>query len=258
MTGQRWRLTPEELGVIWPLTGLSRFPFPFDVRPTAATVREQHAVDAAARARLAAGHVLAGDRLDPDLHSVLLVLARPRSALDAVGFVGDRPADLVRVLAARSGTVGVLAVQLPGHAEDAGGDLLLETVPAAGLPVALVRALPSAAPGRSAAVRVAPQDTASGGSGSGAQTARTSGSTLAARQLTELTAGRLDGAGQIAATAVAPSGAVVRECHLRWFDRPGDGRYLLRHDDAVTVQPATSTDIVEAARQQLDAVLRRV
>ncbi|UZJ24596.1 ESX secretion-associated protein EspG [Rhodococcus antarcticus] len=156
MNGQRWRLTPEEVQVVWPLTGVSRLPFPFDVRPTAATVDEQRAVDAAARARLATGHVLAGGRLDPDLHSALLVLVRPRAALDAVGFLGDRPSDLVRILAARSGTSGVLAVQLPGLAEDAGGDLLGQTVPAAGLPAAPVRALPPAPPGRSGAVRVGP------------------------------------------------------------------------------------------------------
>lgn len=258
MNGQRWRLNPEEVGVIWPLTGVSRLPFPFDVRPTAATVDEQRATDAAARARLAVGHVLAGDRLDPDLHSALLVLARPRAALDALGFVGDRPADVVRVLAARSGTVGVLALQLPGHAEDAGGDLLVETVPVAGLAAALVRALPPAAPGRSAAVRVAPQDTAADESGSVLRSVRPNASQLAVQQLTELTAGRMDGAGQIAASAVAPGGAVLRECHVRWFDLPGDGRYLLRHDADVTVQPANSTMMVEAARQQLDELLRRV
>ena len=258
MNGQRWRLTPEEVQVVWPSTGVSSLPFPFDVRPTAATVDEQRAVDATARARLAAGHVLVGDRLDPDLHSALLVLARPRAALDAVGFVGDRPADLVRILAARSGTVGVLAVQLPGRAEDAGGDLLVETVPATALPAALVRALPPAAPGRSAAVRVAARDTAPDESGSVLRSVRPNASQHAVQQLVRLTAGRMEGAGQIAASAVAPGGAVRRDCRVRWFDRPGDGRYLLRHDADVTVQPAGGTDVVEAARQQLDGLLRRV
>jgi hypothetical protein len=258
VNGQRWRLTPEEVQVIWPLTGVSRLPFPFDVRPTAATVDEQRAVDAAARARLATGHVLAGGRLDPDLHSALLVLARPRAALDAVGFVGDRPSDLVRILAARSGTSGVLAVQLPGLAEDAGGDLLVETVPAAGLPAALVRALPPAPPGRSGAVRVTPQDTAPDESGSVLRSVRPHASQLAVQQLTQLTTGRMDGADQIAASVVAPGGADRRECRVRWFDRPGDGRYLLRHDADVTAQPASSTEIVEAARQQLEGLLRTV
>jgi hypothetical protein len=258
VTGQRWRLTPDELGVIWPLTGVSRLPFPFDVRPTAATVDEQRTADAAARSRLSAGHVLAGDRLDPDLHSVLLTMARPRSSLDAVGFVGDRPEDLVRVLAARSGTVGVLAVQLPGRAEDAGGDLLLETVPAAELAAALVRSLPPARPGLSTPVRVVPQDTAPEDPGSVLRSVGPSASRLAVQQLTALTSGPLDGAGQIAASAVGPGGAVVRECRVRWFDRPGDGRYLLRHDDAVSVLPATSSEIADAARYQLESVLRKV
>jgi hypothetical protein len=258
VTGQRWRLTPDELGVIWPHVGVARLPFPFDHRPWATTVDEQRAVDAAARARLAAGRVLAGNRLDPDLHSVLLALARPRSWIDAVGYVGDRPQDLVRVLAARSGTVGVLAVQLSGRAEDVGGDLLLETVPATALAAALVAALPPAPPGRSPAVRVLAGDGDPEQDGSVVRSVRPTAAQAAAQQLAALTGGPLVGAGQISAGAVAPGGRTLRESHVRWFDRAGDGRYLMLQEVAVTVAPATSAELVTATSEQLAGLLRKV
>lgn len=77
-------------------------------------------------------------------------------------------------------------------------------------------------------------------------------------QFAALTKGPLIGAGQFGVTCFPAHDAPARTGALRWFDRPGDGRYLISTDGATTVRGADATVLADALTEQLARLRARV
>ena len=76
----------------------------------------------------------------------------------AYGFIGTRGEAKVRVLGARAGGVGVLAMQQAGVGQQVGGDLTIRIVPTTELAAAVAGALPPVPSGRAASIQVSTAD----------------------------------------------------------------------------------------------------
>jgi len=137
-----------------------------------------------------------------------------------------------------------------------GSDLILQEVAPTGLAPGVVRALPAAAPGREPALHVPGAQLRAPRGSVHTQVTRSRLETTTAR-LTDLGAGPFAGGGQFAVNATDPRGATWRECRWRWFDRAGDGRYLLRGDGDVAARPADSAALVAVLQDCLDRAARR-
>lgn len=248
----QWRFTPGELLLLWPQLRVARLPFPIQLRDAAATVNERDAVARQARQQLEHGGVLRRGRIDADVEYALRTLTKPLVWCTAFGFYGPQPQELIRVRAAHAGGAGVLAVQLAGRAEDVGGDLVLSTT--TDLPAAVVGALPSAPAGREqAATWQRPAPRSSGFAPVNVVHTRGQRSAERFRRLVE---GPFSCAGQLTVTALGPDDEPRKLNALRWFDRPGDGRYLTLHGQTSTVCPADAATLVRALQEQLTATPR--
>ncbi len=246
----RWRFTPTELLVVWPMLGVSGFPYPFDVRASGTTTDEWARLQDAARARLSSRAIVRSGRLDADVEAALRTLLRPEVSVDAYGFFGDRDESVVRVLGAHTGGSAVLAVQLPGRSEHVGGELTVEVMPAPQLAAAVAAALPPAPRGHEPALRLASSELTRERSDVVVQPVAPTPSQRGRAQLAVLTQGPLAGAGQFGVSAFSGDHP-VRTGALRWFDRPGDGRYLMSTGSAVTVRAADVALLASALDEQL-------
>jgi len=248
-----WRFTPAEFLELWPQVGVARFPFPLQLRDSAATIDERDRTALHARAQLERDGILRSGRMEADLESALRTLARPLLWCTAFGFFGPQPHQLVRIRAARSGGSGVLAVQFAGPAEDVGGDLLVRTIAASALADEVVGALPPAPAGRSAPAswdRPAPSE------GYASVDVMPSRTQRSAERFEQLVQGPFSCAGQFTAGHVDANGEQKRVSTLRWFDRPDDGRYLATHGQTATVRPADAATITTALHAQLRSLSR--
>ncbi len=247
-----WRFTPGEFLELWPHVGVARFPFPLQLRDTAATIDERDRDAQHARQQLERGGILRGGRMEADLESALRTLARPLLWCTAFGFFGPQPHQLVRIRAAHSGASGVLAVQFAGPAEDVGGDLLVRAIAASALADEVVGALPPAPAGRSApASWERPASKSEGYTSVDVMPSRTQRS---AERFEQLVQGPFSCAGQF--TVAKEEGEQKRMNTLRWFDRPDDGRYLATHGQTATVRPADAATITTALHAQLRSLSR--
>lgn len=70
-------------------------------------------------------------------------------------------------------------------------------------------------------------------------------------QRAALAKGPLAGAGQFGVSVFDSAKRVHRSDVLRWFDRPGDGRYLMSTDGAVTVRGADVAILAGALGEHL-------
>lgn len=248
----RWRFTPTELLVMWPLLGVSRFPYPFDVRASGDTTDEWAQLQSEARLRLSSGGIVRDDRLEADVEAALLALVHPRVSIDAYGYFGDRDESVVRVLGVHAGGPGVVAMQLPGASEQVGGDVTVEVLTAAQLAHGVVHALPPAPQGSEPALRLAASELSPQQSGSVAQPVALTPNQRGRAQLNALTKGPLLGAGEFGVSVWTEHGEPARNTSLRWFDRAGDGRYLMSTGSTITVRSADSTVLADALTSELE------
>ncbi len=250
----RWQLTPEEFLLLWPQVGIARVPFPLQVRESVPLMNERAHLVRTTGDRLERGGVLHRGRIDADLENVLRTLGQPVMCCTAFGFYGPRPEQLVRVRAAHTGGIGVLAVQSAGITEEAGGEVVLSTVAASGLAEAMVGALPLAPPGTTPAASLS---TVARSDGYSSVNVMHNAEQREAERFQRLLDGPFTGAGQIVVTAQDAVGEPRKLNTLRWFDLPGDGRYLALHGARATVRPAAAATLTAALHEQLGALVRR-
>ena len=253
----RWTFTPTEFIVVWSTLDVSAYPYPLDVRPSGETTDDWAALQAVAAQRLTSRGVLRNGRLDADVEAALRTLARPKVSVDACGFFGDRDESVVRVLGAHAGGTAVVGVQLPGPSEHVGGDVIVQVVATDQLCAAVVRELPPAPQGTEPALRLAKSELERSSAETVNQPVTPTPSQRGRAQLGALTRGPFAGAGQFGMSDLAQLGGPVRTSELRWFDRVGDGRYLMSTDGAITVRGADPTVLIEALAAQLERLTRR-
>jgi hypothetical protein len=270
-TTVNWRLSAVQVDQLWEFLGLGDYPFPIEVRSYGESDVERRVLRHRIRDELQQAGLLRGDRLDADLEVALRLLARPECSIDSVWLPDEHANSPVRVLAARSGRAALLAAQLPGESEHAGGEMLFREIHPSGLVAAVVGELPPAPAGRRPAV-TAPASVFGGHRGPVPGHDGDSGSVLisntprASRSERDLRVFRdvLDAphprAGQIAANYRDAAGRRRRSPVLRWFDNADDGRYLLttetRGGDArITLRPADGNQLGTQVQAALNSVL---
>ncbi|MFC9786375.1 ESX secretion-associated protein EspG [Rhodococcus sp. NPDC127528] len=244
MTDQ-WRFTALEFDVLWQQLGRDRLPYPMRIRGGAATEG-----DFRRQRRAAARRVL--PRLDEGLHAALSTLATPAVRVEVCGFHGRGLGTMTRAHAGVRGERATLARQDPGVDLDAGGDVVLLSVPAGSVAARIAAALPSA---RRGIGRGAPPALAR-------PRAADESLMLAATRLgpdeacVEFFARPRTGLGEIGVFAgpaldwrPTADGRVVQ-----WMDFEDDGRYLVRDAEAVSVVPAGGDDIAAELRRLIGLV----
>lgn len=236
--------------VLWPSVGVSAFPFPVQIRSAAPTHEAQRRRELQAAARLEAGGVIRGGRVEVDLEAALQTLVHPVLSCAAFGFVGAAGESKVRVLAGHAGGVGVLAVQQPGPSADVGGDLSLRVVPARELADAVVGALPPAPAGSGAPIRVHTADLTKKTHAQVTVNVSATAAESSIQQLKKLTTGPIVGGGQFTVVR-ALRGSTRMTSAVSWFDRPEDGRYLMVRGETTRVAPADFATLAAEVGQQL-------
>ncbi|MGH4017600.1 MAG: ESX secretion-associated protein EspG, partial [Pseudonocardiaceae bacterium] len=221
---------------------------------------ERGRIRAQVAAELSQLGLLHGGRVEPDLEDALGVLHRPACWVDSVWLPDPDARQPVRVVAARSGTAGVCALQHPERP----GATLLEVIPANSLAAAVVSKLPAHPSGASPAVTAALGSSAAPdrpGLLVTVPTARTSAERSSAAVAAILDRPHVR-AGQIAGNVRDPSGRVRRSQILRWCDNP-DGRYHVTvsrspdGQDWLAVGPADPRRIGEGVQRLLDSLQAR-
>lgn len=222
MTGQ-WSFTAAQWGLLTRMLELAFYPAPIEVNLAL------RGGDVAARELTERGLLHQG-RVDANLEEALRVLARSESSVDAVWLDQPEATLPVRVLAARSGRLGVLATQSP----DQPGATQVREVSANGLAPALIGQLPANIPGTSPAVTVPAEKRDNLGTGDQQQGVlrSTTSSSLSRQERDRRAAVKIvevahQRAGQIGANRRDRNGRERRSDVLRWFDNAGDGRYLM-------------------------------
>lgn len=264
MTPMAWRLSAAQWDVLTETLHLEGYPAPIQVRSHGSTDLECGRLRAEVGDELRQLGLVRAGRVEADLEAALRLLHRPVSWVDSVWLPGAAARRPVRVLAARSATVGVCALQHP----DQPGATVLEVLPAsglaAGLAAAVVGRLPEHPPGHSVlrespvgTITLAPRSERSGGVLIEASPVRT----RAERERAAVSA-ILDQpharAGQIAANARDGAGRVRRSPVVRWCDNP-EGRYQItstaRSDTrSLTVTPADPHRLVTTLQHLLDSL----
>ena len=263
----RWRLTPLQFEHVWEYLGGQDVPLPLQVVSHGEDAEERLVLRRRVAEELRAAGLLRGERLDGELERAVRLLQHPQHWTQSVWMPDEHTDSPARVLAASSGSQAVLARQEPGPVEHAGGELAFAPVPAPAVPRAVIGQLPPAPPGRRSAVRLSadgvgpqplseePPDGVLVDAG-----VRVSEEDRARRALADLVGGSHPAAGEITANARDRVGRVRRSRVLRWFDNPGDGRYLLTvgpgrdRTELITVLPATAADLEDQLRRLHAAV----
>ncbi|MFM1725879.1 ESX secretion-associated protein EspG [Rhodococcus sp. PAM 2766] len=243
-SGTEWRLTGLEFQVLWRQLGLDRMPYPLRYRPIAET---QDDLD---RQRRDASAALL-PRLTEALHRHLVALAEPTVRIEVFGFAGRPDTTPVRMHAGIRGDTGTLAIQLPGHDLDTGGDVLVHGVAPTRIPDAIASALPTAPAGSRSTVRFRRTDLQPARGG-----VLTSAGSVGLRDEVRALLGRpRSGTGEITAFAGAAYDSRPTDdgAALHWLDFE-DGRYLLRGDRDVSVRPADTAGVASEITALLDGV----
>jgi hypothetical protein len=254
-----WRLSAAQWDLLTETLQLERYPAPIQIRSHGRTAAERGRIRTDVGEQLRRLGLMRAGRVDADLEAAMRLLHRPASWLDSVWLTDPRADQPVRVLAARSGTVAVCALQDPDQA----GATVLDVIPVVGMAAAVVSRLPSHPPGRSPAATIAlaspdpPARCGGGGVLVSAAAVRTSSERERAAASAILDQPHMR-AGQIAAN-MRDCGRLRRSQVLRWCDNP-DGRYQItvtaHRDDArsLTVAPCDPHRLVEAIQQLLDTL----
>ncbi|MGH3977518.1 MAG: ESX secretion-associated protein EspG [Pseudonocardiaceae bacterium] len=254
-TAMQWGLADAQWALLAADLGHECYPPPIRV----GALRGQRAF-AQARDELAAAGLLRAGRIDADLEEVLRLLHRPTLWFDSLWLPEAGRDAVARLIVAANDRVGVSATQHPALP----GMTALEVIDSAGLAAAVVSSLPAERPGRRPAVTV-PLDAAGARDdeeehGEVLIAGIDSGRSLARDRAAVMTILHAPHprAGQIAANARDPAGAVHRSSPVRWYDVEADGRYQVatsQRGDRLQISPADPRRLGHAI-QQLFATVR--
>ncbi|MBV8541732.1 MAG: ESX secretion-associated protein EspG [Pseudonocardiales bacterium] len=250
-----WQLSAAQWDMLTEELRLEGYPAPIQVRSHGRTHSERGRVRGEVGEELRRLGLVRAGRVEAELEAALRLLHRPARWVDSVWLTDAVARQPVRVLAARSGTLGVCALQHP----DRPGATVLDIIPAVGLTAAVVGRLPRHPPGRSpgGTIALAPSPERPGGVLVSASPVRTG----AERERAAVSA-ILDQpharAGQITANVRDSAGRVHRSPVLRWCDNP-DGRYQItvspRHDDrSLTITPGDPHRLATTLQHLLDTL----
>lgn len=252
----RWQLSAVQWEVLTESLHLEGYPTPIQVRSAGRADVEAGHLRAEANTELSRRGLLRAGRVEADLEAALRLLHWPACWVASMWLPEETTDQVVRVIAARKGTVGVCALQHP----DQPGATLLEIIPAGGLASAVVGKLPPHPPGRSPVVTVPRPQRAEPSRGIlvTSSPARTSieRARAAASVILDQPHAR---EGQIVATARDASGRVRCSDVLQWCDNP-DGRYqvTVSHppggSEWLAVHPADPQRLGEGVQRLLASV----
>jgi EspG family len=260
VTPMAWRLSAAQWDVLTEALQLGGYPAPIQVRSHGRTDLERGRLRAEVGDELRQLGLVRAGRVEADLEAALRLLHRPASWVDSVWLPDAAARQPVRVLAARSATVGVCARQHP----DQPGATVLEVISSAGLAAAVVGRLPAHPPGRSV-LRESPAVTialASSPERPGGVLVSASPVRSSVERERAAVSAILDQpharAGQIAANTRDSAGRVRRSQVVRWCDNP-EGRYQItttaRTDTrSLTITPADPHRLVTTLQHLLDSV----
>ncbi|MFC7451233.1 ESX secretion-associated protein EspG [Rhodococcus daqingensis] len=239
MSTGRWDLEPLEFDLVWGQLGRDRLPYPLQYRPAEKLASDFRRSRAVAAANLRA-------RMDEDLYRAFAVLAEPAAHLAVFGIdsMNSLQEKVIRIHAGVRDGIGAVAVQEPGDGRESGAGIRLTLLDATGVAREVVNAMPSAGAGVRAPLSVDASELGR----------RPGGSYLtASHSLTvpQRVAGYFDrprrSTGEITATPgpaldTRPS---PQARGFRWIDFVDDGRYLTRHEERLTAEPASEA-VLEA------------
>ncbi|WP_018683840.1 ESX secretion-associated protein EspG [Actinokineospora enzanensis] len=215
------------LDFLWETVGAGELPYPLEVSSHGETMDERSRLRRRVHHELREQGLLdRSGRLEPEVESLLGLIARPELAVDSV-FLPEIGGRAVCVLVAAQGSRGVVAVQQ-------GEGLQLTPIRANTLVGEVVARLPAAQRGAENSISMPAEDFERGARG---------GDEQARRALARLVAQPNVRGGQVAVTVRDRMGGRTRSRVLSWFDKP-NGRYVTasrRGRDGrewVTVAPA--------------------
>ncbi|MCX5043404.1 ESX secretion-associated protein EspG [Aldersonia sp. NBC_00410] len=239
MSTRTWRLAALEFEILWEQFGRDRLPYPLQYRSPI-----ESAVDYQRQRRAAAQGLQT--YLDETLHRAVATIADTSLWVAAYGLdnLGQPGESVVRVNAGVSGGLATIAVQEPGPAEDIGGDIVLTAAPAAQLPDLLAAALPSREPGRQRGFSVQEAELRRGEGDRFLADVKISPARERVSRF--LNRPRISAGEVVAAPGVAVDARANRDMRgFQWADFAGDGRYLTRRTDTLTIEPATRTTVAD-------------
>ncbi len=227
-----WELTPDEFLFAWEAAGFDTAPVPLSVRVSART----EAARTADLHRLRQWHT---DTVDAEFAVALRVLAAPHTRF--TGF-GAHDGAVVRVLAAAQGRTGVVVRQQPAGDPEVGGGLTVSLGHAEHLARRFVGALPEREPGRHAARRARLADLKQ-------RPVLPSAADSDAVVIRRILSGQRCGIGCVVVHTRLDESAVRPDYVLSWVDIAGDGRYLVRTREEVSLLPGDRAEFVTAVSE---------
>lgn len=232
-----WAFTPDEFAHIWRETDLDRHPFPLRILETPRTEDEAAALRKHLEARLP-------HHADPDLSSVLRILAAPHTRVVVIGGAHS-PGSEIRALGAVIYDHAVLAIQDAGRTPSFGGGIRLSIGHTGKLGARIAALLPNCPAGREPA-RSAP---AAAVRDEDCPRPATPGTARIRHLLLEPHTAE----GHIRIESGLDRTTPAAPVYYTWIDVATDGRYLIRAGDEVHVVPATRQQIATHLQKRLAA-----
>ncbi|MBF6356946.1 ESX secretion-associated protein EspG [Nocardia higoensis] len=217
-----WIFTPDEFAHVWRETDIDRPPYPLRILESPRTEHAAEVMRAALAQKFPPG-------ADPDLTACLRIMADPHTRFLAVGQGSDPRAEL-RLLACVVFDRAVLAVQGRSTRVGQAGAVRISIGHAAKLGAGIASVLPKAPAGRE------PARAASTGAIYDTEAVRPAPEVARIRRLL---LSRHVSSGHIRIEPRLDRPQPPPPVHYTWMDVEGDGRYLLKADEAVRVVPAS-------------------
>lgn len=243
-----WRFTGQEFDILWSAYGRDRLPYPLAFRPTTAVDWED-----LVRQRESAVESLLG-RYSENLELALATLLEPETRVESKGFGGSGLAAVFRFHGAVRNGSGATLVQLPGTAEDTGGDVIMGLCAPSEVAAAAVAALPKAPAGTHPAVSFRRDEIAADRQ----RYVRRPDEVSINEQLNRIFKRDRTAVGEI---TVFPGPSIdsrptIDGRGFLWTDYADDGRYYIKSGDPIVATPMSPTSMTNEIARLLDLTRR--
>ncbi|PXX59874.1 ESAT-6 protein secretion system EspG family protein [Nocardia tenerifensis] len=243
-----WRFTGQEFDILWSAYGRDRLPYPLAFRPTTAVDWED-----LVRQREAAIQSLLG-QYSENLELALSTLLEPETRVESKGFGGSGLTTVFRFHGAVRNGSGATLVQLPGTAEDTGGDVIIGLCAPNEVAAAAVAALPKTPAGSRPAVSFRREEIATDRQ----RYSRRPNELSINEQLSRMFKRDRTAVGEI---TVFPGPAMdSRPTNdgrgFLWADYADDGRYYIKSGDPIVATPMSPTAMTNEIARLVDLTHR--